>query len=148
MSQRPPGPEPQDPSEQYIRMLAGLEVKLEEIARDQDHIKGELRRIIPRLDTLSAEVKENTRLIHNQARAINAVVDEQLGLTATRVALDKAIEELKIDTAKRAIELERALGALERAHAFTEDRLRRLRDSVVDELAARESSGVMPKPNV
>lgn len=151
MSQRPPNmPDATDPSDAYIRTLAGLEVKLSQIAEDQGAIKGELRKISPRLDTIVAEIHELARLVHHHARVTERLTNETSDLVQTRISLDKTIAELRIDAGARALELERMIAALASAVEFTDDRLRRLRDDVADELgpAKENPTGVTSKPRM
>jgi ABC-type phosphate transport system auxiliary subunit len=152
MSTKPPNMEnAADPSDAYIRTLAGIELSLENIAKEVASVKGELRRIIPRIDTLAAEVKENSRLVHRQAAVIESVTNESLGLNQSRIAIEKAVEDMRTENAARGLQLERAVAALERDNEFQAERLRRLRDDVADHVAeAGEEgpSGVMNKPRM
>lgn len=150
MSTKPPDmPEQPDPSDAYIRTLAGIEITLEQIAKDQASIKGELGRITPQLDRLAAEVRECTRLVHHQARVIERLTNETSELVQTRIILEKTISDLKIDAASRALDLERAIAALTKDQEFQAGRLRRLRDDVADHVSAEAGdegpSGIMDK---
>lgn len=151
MSTKPPNmPDVADPSDSYIRTLAGLEVTLQKLAKGQDDIKAQLKTIAPRLDTLAAEVRENGRLIHHQAKIFNTLTNETSDLHQARVALEKLTEDIRVDSAARALVLERAINGLGKDLEFTDDRVRRLRDKVADALGPEEegASGVMDKPRM
>lgn len=74
-----------------VRGLARLEVAIDHVSKNQESLKGELRTIVPRLDTLIAEVREVGRLVHRQAGFVQAAINEvhelvqAIGLVEDRV---------------------------------------------------------------
>jgi uncharacterized coiled-coil DUF342 family protein len=59
-----------------MRALARLELRMLEVIKGVDGIKGELRTLTPRIDTLTAEVREAARRVHQQANAIQKLLHE------------------------------------------------------------------------
>ena len=105
---------PDEPYRLILQAIARLETKVIDGGKDVAAIKGELRKIAPRLDTLSAEVHEVARLVHRHAEVTQGLTNE-------------------------AAEVVRSVG-------FLEERVRKLRDSVADELGPSTPKEVPTKP--
>jgi hypothetical protein len=133
-----------DGYDELVRVVAELKVSLDAIVKTQESIKGDLRKIAPRLDTLTASVDECGRLVHHQAGVIQALTNETAEVSQARIAFEKALEHFKIDATKRALEFERTQREFGLALELVEGRVRQMRDDMADAIAAanEEASGV------
>lgn len=134
-----------------VRAIATLEVSLGAIVKTQESIKGELKLLAPRYDTLTAEVREVARLVHRQGNMVQLLTNETSELAQAKVAFEDALKDIRTESAARALEFTRTQRAFDMALAVVEGRVRQMRDHVADALGVADSdsgdeaSGVVDK---
>jgi len=92
-------PKPDEPYRLILQAIARLETRVIEGTKDVAAIKGELRKIAPRLDTVSAEVHEAARLVHLQANIAQAAALAAADVAAALSLLEGRVRQLRDVTA-------------------------------------------------
>jgi hypothetical protein len=138
-------PEADEAFDRVVRAIATLEVSIERVAKNQESLKLELKTIVPRLDTLTAEVRAAGARVHDMGNIVVRLINESAELFQAKIAFEKALGDFETLTKARTVELHRGQELIERVLSVLEARVSLLRDEVAD-MAVEERSGLMTKP--
>lgn len=132
-SDRPP-----EPSDEFVRAVARLEVGIGKLVESQRVTRDEVKALGGKIDTLSARVDGLAERVHRTNNLAQRFDEQYEILQRSQETMDRAVDFFEVTTKARAFEFERSLAAINAAVQVLEGRMRHVRDEVAD-LRAGES---------